>query len=119
MYTVPGKVDNVTVVGLGRIQNNRLYQSISWSRPPHHTSQLNYTIKYGPSSEVDTPTHPSVNTTNTTEPSVNLTLPIPNTPVTYYVWVAAVSDAGQGEYSQRIQINYTGKSINQLSHYVL
>ena len=106
--TAPGKVDNLTVVGLGRVVGDLIHQSISWRRPPHHTSQLNYVIKYGPSSVVDRPTHSSVNTTTSSNTTVILTLPIPTTPVVYNVWVAAVADVGQGEY-RRTQFIYTSK----------
>ena len=91
-------MNSLTVVGLGRVVGDQIHQSISWSRPPHHTSQLHYTIKYGPSSIVDRPTHPSVKTTTSSNTTVILTLPIPTTLVIYNVWVAVVSDVGQGEY---------------------
>ena len=110
-HTAPGEVDNLTVVGLGRVDGNRIHQSISWSRPPHHTSHLNYIVKYGPSNVVDRPTHPSVNTTTSSNTTVILTLPIPTTPVVYNVWVAAVSDIGQGKYSQT-QFTYKSKHAN-------
>ena len=96
--TAPGGVDNLTVVGLGRVDGDWIHQSISWSRPPHHTTQLNYIVKYGPSSVVDRPTHPSVNTITSSNTTVILTLPIPTKRTVYNVWVAAVSNVGQGEY---------------------
>ena len=106
--TASGAVDNLTVVGLGRVDGDQIHQSISWRRPPHHTSQLHYIVKYGPSSVVDRPTHPSVNTTTSSNTTVILTLPIPTTPVVYNVWVAAVFDVGQGEY-RMINFTYTSK----------
>ena len=108
-HTVPWVTSQVKV-GNSFLQNNHLQQSISWRRPPHHTSHLNYIVKYGPSNVADRPTHPSVNTTSSSNTTVILTLPIPTTPVVYNVWVAAVSDAGQGEYSQRKQVHYTSKT---------
>ena len=96
--TAPGEVNNLTVVGLGRVDGDRIHQSISWRRPPHHTSQLNYIVKYGPSNVVDRTTHPSVNTTTSSNTTVILTLPIPTKRTAYNVWVAAVSDDGMGEY---------------------
>ena len=98
------------MVGNSFLQNNQLRQPISWSRPPHHTSKLHYIVKYGPSSVVDRPTHPSVSTTTSSNTTVILTLPIPTTPVVYNVWVAAVSDVGKGEYSRRKQVHYTSKT---------
>ena len=97
-------------VGNSFLQNNHLHQPISWRRPSHHTSQLNYIVRYGPSSVVDRPTHPSVNTTTSSNTTVILTLPIPTTPVVYNVWVAAVSHVGLGEYSRRKQVHYTSKT---------
>ena len=39
-----------------------------------------------------------------------LTLPLPQSPTTYNVWVAAVGEkTGVGEYSRVLQLNYTGK----------
>ena len=97
-HTAPDKVHNLTVVELGRVDGDQIHQSISWRRPPHHTSQLHYIVKYGPSSVVDRPTHSSVNIITSSNTTVILTLPIPTTPVVYNVWVAVVSDVGLGEY---------------------
>ena len=104
------------MVGLGRVDGDQIHQSISWRRPPHHASQLHYIVKYGLSSVVERLTHPSVNTTTSSNTTVILTLPIPTTPVVYNVWVAAVSDVGQGEY-RRIQTTYRGQQITYESHY--
>ena len=106
--TAPGEVDNLTVVGLGRVDGDQIHQSISWRRPPHHTSQLHYIVKYGPSSELDRPTHPSVSTTTSSNTTVILTLPITTKRTVYNVWVAAVSDVGQGEL-RMISITYKSK----------
>ena len=107
-HTAPGEVDNLTVVGLGRVDGDQIHQSISWRRPPHHTSQLHYIVKYGPSKVVDKPTHPSVNTTTSSNTTVILTLPIPTKRIAYNVLVAAVSDVGQGEY-RRTKFTYNSK----------
>ena len=107
-HTAPGEVDNLTVVGLGRVVGGQIHQSISWRRPRNHTSELNYTIRYGPSSVVGRPTHPSVNTTTSSNTTVILTLPKPTNSVFYNVWVAAVSDVGQGEY-RMTRITYESK----------
>ena len=94
--------------GLGRVVGDQIHQSISWRRPSDHTSQLHYIVKYGPSRVVDKPTHPSVNTTTSSNLAVILTLPIPTTPVVYTVWVAAVSNVGQGGY-KKTKFTYESK----------
>ena len=107
LFSVPSKVTNVTKEGLGVVAGGKIHQVISWSRPSNHTSELNYTIKYNLAIQ------PSAMTTNSTSESVNLTLPTPNTPrqpVMYYVSVAAVSDAGQGQFSNKIVLAYESKN---------
>ena len=107
LFSVPSKVTNVTKEGLGVVAGGKIHQVISWSRPANHTSELNYIIKYNLASQ------PSAMTTNSTSESVNLTLPTPNTPrqpVMYYISVAAVSDAGQGQFSNKIMLAYDGKN---------
>ena len=104
LFLVPSKVTNVTKEGLGVVAGGKIHQVISWSRPSNHTSELNYIIKYNLASQ------PSVMTTNFTSESVNLTLPTPRQPVMYYVSVAAVSDAGQGQFSNNIVLAYDGKN---------
>ena len=37
-------------------------------------------------------------------------LTTPTSRVSYNFWIAAISDAGMGEYSDRVQITYDGKS---------
>ena len=101
------------MVGLGRVDGDWIHQSISWRRPSNHTSQLNYTIRYGPSSVG--PTHPSVNTTTSSNTTVILTLPIPTKQTVYNVWVAAVSDVGQGEYRMT---KFTYKSEHDNDHII-
>ena len=98
-------MDNLTVVGLGRVDGNQIHQSISWRRPPHHTSQLHYIVKYGLSTNI---------TTSNTAVSIELPKPIKRT--VYNVWVAAVSSVGQGEY-RMINITYRGEKIIYESHY--
>ena len=118
---VPGKVTNVTNEGLGVVANGKIHQVISWSTPPHHTSELNYTIKY----ELIDRENQSQSSAMTIIPkrqSVNLTLPTTNRPqqtVMYYVSVAAVSDAGQGQFSNKIALTYEGKNQSHWLHFML
>jgi hypothetical protein len=87
--------------------DHKVHQSIQWSRPHHHSSQLKYIIKYGPAQKVQHPTQPTAQTAISDKTTVIIKLPIPIVPVTYYVWVAALSDIGRGQYSYRRQIHYT------------
>ena len=44
-----------------------------------------------------------------------LTLPLPTSPTTYNVWVAAVGEkTGVGEYSQVLRINLSGQFANHI-----
>ena len=111
-YTVPSKVTNVIKEGLGVVVNGKIRQVISWSLPLHHTSELNYTIKYE-LTDRENPSQSSVMIITSKRKSVNLTLPTtnrPQQPVMYYVSVAAVSDAGQGQFSNKIMLAYKGKN---------
>jgi hypothetical protein len=109
--TLPSKVTNVTKEGLGVVSNGKIRQVISWSRPPHHTSELNYTIKYE-LTDRENPSQSSVMIITSKSKSVMLKLPTrnrPRRPLMYYVSVAAVSDAGQGQFSNKIR--WTGACI--------
>jgi hypothetical protein len=106
--TLPSKVTNVTKEGLGVVSNGKIRQVISWSRPPHHTSELNYTIKYE-LTDRENPSQSSVMIITSKSKSVMLKLPTrnrPRRPLMYYVSVAAVSDAGQGQFSNNIVLAY-------------
>ena len=117
-HAAPGRVKGLNAVGLGRADDDQIHQSISWRRPSNHTGKLHYIVKYGQSSEVDRPTHPSVNTATSSNTTVILTLPIPTKRTVYNVWVAAVSDVRQGEY-RMTQFTYKSKhdDITNESHY--
>ena len=101
------------MVGLGTVDGDWIHQSISWRRPPHHTSQLNYTIRYGLSTNMGLSTN--ISTSNTTV-LVIIELPKPTKQTVYNVWVAAVSDVGQGEY-RMINITYRGEKITYESQF--
>lgn len=109
--TEPAKVYSVTAVTVqpSDIQEGYIHQNISWRRPENHIHITRYLIQYGAGitgwgTEGDGPI-----TMNSTATSTVLMLPIPTNHTTYSVWVAAVSDAGQGKLSDRVDISYSSK----------
>ena len=88
-------------------------QEVNWEEvQSEHQTIKNYTLKYGPSSEVSMYNSTGVQTRRSRSPTnqIILTLPLPTSPTTYNVWVAAVGEeTGVGEYSKLLQINYSGK----------
>ena len=102
----------MTKDGLGVVAGDKIHQVISWRRPPHHTSELNYTIKYELTDRENQRQSSTMIITYKSE-TVNLTLPTNNKArrsVMYYVSVAAVSDAGQGQFSDKTVLAYKGKN---------
>ena len=102
----------MTKEGLGVVVNDTIHQVISWSRPHEHTSELNYTIQYGPANHENSRSQSSAKTITSNEESVNLTFLMQSKPerVMYNIWVAAVSDTGQGEFSNKTVLTYDGKN---------
>ena len=84
-------------------------QKISWAAPSNHYNIRHYLIKYGKADEVNTPSDVNIMSamTETNVTTITLMLQVPKKQTTYSVWVAAVSDAGQGEFSDRTQWNYS------------
>ena len=75
-----------------------------------YQSIKNYSIKYGPSSNVSMYNSTGIQTRKSTTNKTVLHLKLPTSPITYNVWVAAVGEkTGIGEYSKVLQINYSGK----------
>ena len=87
-------------------------QTISWAAPSDHHNIRHYLIKYGKSDDVNTPSDVSIMTemTQTNVTTITLMLQVPKEQTTYSVWVAAMSDAGQGEFSDRTQWSYSSGS---------
>ena len=85
-------------------------QRIDWNKVTSDNQNIShYIIKYGLSSIVNSYDSGGVNSTKSTTNSTTLTLPLPTSPTTYNVWVAAVSGKSvTGEYSEGLKINYTG-----------
>ena len=105
-------MQNVTVRG-SRIQSVNsndsitIIQTITWDAPPNHHNIQHYLIKYQRQGQ---PTSSETRTSsNATQASLVLLVPRGKTS-TYSVWVAAVSEAGQGDFSDRVDFNYSSKS---------
>ena len=104
-YAGSDRVQNVMIRG-GRAQSaNRddkikITQNITWDAPPNHHSIQQYAIRY----QMQGQTTGSVaikTSSNATQATLELLVPRGQTS-TYSVWVAAVSEAGQGEFSDRV-----------------
>ena len=110
--TGPDRVQNVTVRG-SRVQSvNSSYsvtiiQNITWDAPPNHRNIQHYLIKYQMQGQ---PTSSETRTSsNATQDSLVLLVPRGQTS-TYSVWVAAVSEAGQGEVSDKVDFSYSSET---------
>ena len=92
------------------VNNTHFNQSLKWNKVTSHNQNIShYIIKYGLSSVVNSYESEGVRVITSTTNSANLTLPLPTSPTTYNVWVAAVSgEIVTGEYSEMLKINYTG-----------
>ena len=112
LYTTePAKVLSVRAVQVqpSDIQRGYIHQTISWRRPNNHTHITHYLIQYGAGITSRDTEGSGLTTVNSTDSSTVLVLPIPANQTTYSVWVAAVSEAGQGEFSDRVEFNYSRK----------
>jgi len=83
-----------------------IIQNITWDAPPNHHNIQHYLIKYQMQGQpTSSETRPS---SNATQASLVLLVPLGQTS-TYSVSVAAVSEAGQGEFSDRVEFSYSSK----------
>ena len=118
--TVPAKVPSVTAapVQSSDIQGDYIHQTISWRRPENYTHITRYLIQYGAGITRRETGGGGIATKNSTANSTVLVLRIPTNSTTYSVWVAAVSEAGWGEFSKMIQFRYSSKTepVVQLLH---
>ena len=108
--TEPAKVLSVTAapVRSSDIRRGYIHQTISWRRPDNHTHITHYLIQYGAGRrEIE---RSELTTVNSTHNLTVLILPIPANSTTYSVWVAAVSEAGQGEFSDRVDFAYSSET---------
>ena len=101
---------NLRVLQSTTVNNSCFNQRIDWNKVTSDNQNIShYIIKYGLSSVVNSYDSEGVNSTTSTTNSTTLTLPLPTSATTYNVWVAAVSkETGTGEYSEVLEINYTG-----------
>ena len=112
MSSVPGKVPTVMIKDKGMTSNGiatNARQMISWDAPSNHPNIRHYLIKYGKADEVNSSSDANIMSaiTQTNVTTITLMLKVPKEQTTYSVWVAAVSDAGQGEFSDRKQWSYS------------
>ena len=90
-------------------------QSFTWISP-NSSANYSYVIKYGNATNVASPNGTSIMTKSISVTNIKRTytktvsLTVPSSRVTYNFWIAAISDNGIGEYSDRVQITYDGKS---------
>ena len=88
-------------------------QEIKWEEVvSDHQTIANYSVKYKQAAK---------NSTSNIQTSqiamANLTLPLPTSPITYNVWVAAVGETtGVGEYSKVLKINLSGQFASNFTH---
>lgn len=111
----PAKVHSVTAVPVrpSDIQKDHIDQTISWEIPDNHKHITHYLIQYGAgitSRENGGNTLSAVNST-----TYSAVLSIPANATTYSVWVTAVSEAGQGEFSDREDFNYSSKWLKSVN----
>ena len=83
-------------------------QNITWDAPLNHSNIQHYVVKYMLADKSSTNVMKTLN--NATWVTLELFVHQEETPINYSVQVAAVSSAGQGEFSERIQFNYSSKT---------
>ena len=111
-YAGPDRVQNVTIRGSRAQSANmddkiRITQNITWDAPPNHHNIQHYVIKYQMQGQT-TGSVTNRTSSNATQATLELLVPQGQTS-TYTVWVAAVNEAGQGEFSNRVDFNYSSK----------
>ena len=114
LYTCagPDKVENVTIRGSMAQTNSEeritINQNVTWDEPTNHSNIQHYVVSYQKQGQSNS------NVTRTTASATWVTLELlvhqGEAPINYSVQVAAVSSAGQGEFSERIQFNYSSKT---------
>ena len=110
---VPGKITEVNI-SKTEVMGDEVKQYFTWISP-NSSANYSYVIKYGNAANVTSPNGTSVMTKNITVILIKRTytetvsFTVPSSRVTYNFWIAAISDAGIGEYSDRVQIIYDGK----------
>ena len=83
-------------------------QNITWDAPPNHSNIQHYVVKYMLADKSSCNVTRTIN--NITLVSLELLAHRSEAPINYSVQVAAVSSAGQGEFSERIPFSYSSKT---------
>ena len=103
------RVENSTVEVVDDMTAN-VTQAITWEEPPHHHNIKNYTIVYEMGQEATTSS--TIVSTINSATQATLVLSVPRGKgATYSVQVAAVSQFGQGEFSDRVELAYSSKLV--------
>ena len=88
-------------------------QTISWEELPRHHNIKNYTVSYRMGQEATTSS--TIVSTINSATQATLVLSVPRgTGATYSVRVAAVSQYGRGEFSDRVELAYSSKLVADL-----
>ena len=108
----PPKVTHLRAQKSMKVNNTHVNQRIEWKKVTsnnRNTNYIHYEIRYGSSSDVNNYNSPNIKNITSTTNSTALTLPLPRSPITYKVWVAAFGEkTGTGEYSEVLEIKYEG-----------
>ena len=112
------KVQNIRIRG-NMVQFNHagivtVNQNITWDAPASHNNIQHYIIKYQMRGSS------TINMTKTTDNATwtILKLIVPGeTPISYSVQVAAVSEAGQGEFSDGVDFTYSSETSLPITGY--
>ena len=114
---VPGKITEVNI-SKTEVMDNEVKQYFTWISL-NSSAKYSFIIKYGNAANVTSPNGTSIMTKSITVTNINriytemVGFTVPSSRVSYNFWIAAISDAGIGEYSDRVQIIYDGKSDDQ------
>ena len=109
---------NVTVRGstVHSVHSNdriTIIQSITWEAPPNHHSIQHYVVKYQMQGQATS--SKSMRTSNNVTQATLVLLVLRGKTSAYSVWVAAVSEAGQGEFNDRVDVMYSSKPMSYSS----
>ena len=86
-------------------------QNITWDAPPNHRNIQRYVVNYKMEGQYTS----NVTSNNATQATLVLLVPKKQTS-TFTVWVVAVSKAGRGEYSDRVEFNYSSEPTWHIYH---
>ena len=110
-YADPDRMQNVTIRGSraqpARDDKIKITQTITWDAPPNHHNIQHYVIKYQMQGQI-TGSVTIRTSSNATQATLELLVPRGQTS-TYSVWVAAVSEAGLGLFSDRVDFRYSSR----------